>query len=601
MKRKVASIIMVLFLMIGSISFSIGSTDDFYDSESEAEEFTQEEKTWMQENPIVYLAPDTDFAPVEFIDESGEYSGISADFLEWMSEDTGLEFEIVLYETWQEVLDNIKAKNVDMLGGVRKTQERMKYLIFTEEFFSVPTVLFTRKDTGDISSIEDVEDLKLGLIRGYAIDDFIGVQYPAFDIVKVDNIEDGLRMLSTTKEIDGFFSDIGQGSYYIEKYGIENLKVSFDVDFNYDLGFAVRDDYRTLRDILDKSLRRMPQIKKREIISKWIYLQERNGYFDEKLLYAIAGTLVIAISIILIIGAINRTLKSQVEEQTKELKILNEDLEEKVKKRTLELQNSNQKLETSISELKATQNKLLEVQKLAALGQLVKGVAHEINTPLGISITVSTHIENICRSTSSKILDGKISKKDLYSSMKTFKESINMLHYNLNRIANIISDFKQIAVDDYHAEKSSFNLVKNLEMIIWSLKDKYINGKCQVEINAPEEIMVESYPESFSQIFANLIINSCIHAFKDQFGRIEIGIEEFDDYLMIFYEDDGVGIEENQRTKVFEPFYTTNRAGGGSGLGLFIVHNIVTKKLKGSVAVDSNPGCGISFFIKIPK
>lgn len=587
--------------MIGPISFPIDSVQDFSDLQSESDQFTEEEKEWMQENPTIYLAPDPDFAPVEFIDENGEYKGVAADFLDWISEDTGLEFEIVLYETWQEVLDNMKAKNVDLIGAARKTQERMKYLIFTEGYFNVPSVLFTRNDMMGINSIEDVENLKLGLIRGYAIDDYVGIQYPELDIVRVDNIEEGLNMLSITKEIDGFFSDIGQGTYYIEKYGIENLQVSFDVDFNYELGFAVRDDYTVLRDILDKSLRRMPEIKKREIVSKWVYLQSENRYLNEELLYITAGISMVAILIILTIGFINRTLKRQVEEQTKELKTLNEDLEEKVKKRTLELQNSNQKLETSISELKATQNKLLEVQKLAALGQLVKGVAHEINTPLGISITVSTHIENICRSTSSKILDGKISKKDLYSSMKTFKESINMLHYNLNRIANIISDFKQIAVDDYHAEKSSFNLVKNLEMIIWSLKDKYINGKCQVEINAPEEIMVESYPESFSQIFANLIINSCIHAFKDQFGRIEIGIEEFDDYLMIFYEDDGVGIEENQRTKVFEPFYTTNRAGGGSGLGLFIVHNIVTKKLKGSVAVDSNPGCGISFFIKIPK
>lgn len=599
LKTKFAIIIVIVFLINLPISFSLDSIEDF--SNKETEEFTEEEKKWIEENPLVYLALEPQFAPVEFIDENGQYSGIAADFLKWIGEDTGLEFEIVTHETWQEALDDVRAKNTDLLGGVRKTQERMKYLLFTDDFFTVPTVLFTREDMENINSMEDVEDLKLGLIRGYAIGDFMGIQHPELDIVKVDNIEEGLKMLSITKEIDGFFSDVAHGGYYIEQFGIENLQVSFDVDFNYELGFAVRDDYTVLRDILDKSLKRMPEIRKREIISKWIYLQSDNFYFNEKFLYIGGGILLIAISIILIIGFINRTLKKQVEKQTRELKLLNESLEEKVKKRTQELQESNHKLEESISDLKTAQDKLLEVQKLAALGQLVKGVAHEINTPLGTAITVSTHIENICKTTNSKILNGKITKKEMSSSVNSFEKSIKMLHSNLDRVANIINDFKKIAVDDYHDEKSEFNVVKSLEMVLLGLKENYIDDKCQVTINSPEEILIESYQESFLEIFSNLIMNSCIHAFGDKTGNIKIAIEEFDDFIMIFYEDDGIGIEDSQKTKVFEPFYTTKRTSGGGGLGLFIVHNLVTKKLTGSISIDSMPGHGISFFIKIPK
>ncbi|BEP27976.1 cache domain-containing protein [Helicovermis profundi] len=291
-----------------------------------------------------------------------------------------------------------------------------------------------------------------------------------------------------------------------------------------------------------------------------------------------------------------------------ELETLNESLEKTVKNRTIDLKKNNsellltnKELENAINELKQMQNQLIESEKMAALGNLVAGIAHEMNTPLGVAVTTFSHLDKESKLLEKSYKNNKLKKSDMTNYFSIFSEASEILMYNINRAVMLIQSFKRIAVDQNTEEKMSFNIYEYLNTILLSLKHEYKRRKIEFIINCDEELTINSVPGAFSHIFTNFIMNSIVHGFKDrQGGIINIDIKEEKNILKIEYSDNGSGIEKENLKKVFEPFFTTNRGNGGSGLGLNIVYSIVTQQLKGTIVVESKKSIGTKFIVRVP-
>ena len=312
---------------------------------------------------------------------------------------------------------------------------------------------------------------------------------------------------------------------------------------------------------------------------------------------------------------IHSNLESIVAEKTGELEqlrdmlqIKNEELEIRVVSRTAELVRANEELVLEVEERKLAEKKLrttldhlVETEKMAALGNLVAGIAHEINTPVGIGVTAASFLNSKVLQFRKSYSDGKMSREGLNEFLNTAGESTAMILSNLSRAAEQVRSFKRVAVDQSFDEQRNFNVADYLDKILLSLKPEFKNTQHIISIHCSGELIMNSFPGALSQIFANLVMNSLIHGFaKDKSSKIVIKAYRVADKVCFYYRDTGKGIAKDTISKIFDPFFTTRRGEGGSGLGLHIVYNLVTQKLLGSIRVVSEPGKGLAFVVRVP-
>ena len=280
---------------------------------------------------------------------------------------------------------------------------------------------------------------------------------------------------------------------------------------------------------------------------------------------------------------------------------LNEFLEERVESRTRELAAANKELTQAMERLSEAQQHLVQSEKMASLGGLVAGVAHEINTPVGIGVTAASHLEDKTRAMLEEFRSGSLKRTSLEAFLGTCDESTRMILSNLRRASDLIRSFKQVAVDRSTEERRTFRLREYVEQVLLSLRPHLKKTALAVEVDCDPELEIDSYPGVFSQILTNLVMNSLQHAFDPgQAGRISITFVREQERLRFAYADDGKGIAQEHLGKIFEPFFTTYRQKGGSGLGLSIVYNLVTQTLGGTILVASAPGQGATFNITVP-
>jgi len=277
------------------------------------------------------------------------------------------------------------------------------------------------------------------------------------------------------------------------------------------------------------------------------------------------------------------------------LQRFNENLEQLVQQRTTELSQT-------LADLQSTQTKLVESEKMASLGGLVAGVAHEINTPVGIGITAASLLADKTTEFFDTYKSGQMKRSQLEKFLDTAMQSSSMVLSNLNRAADLIQSFKQVAVDQCTEEQRTFNLKQYLSEVLISLKPKLRTTQHQVEIKGDEAIALNTYPGALAQIITNLVMNSLTHAYMpEDAGYLVFDFKQKGEQIIFEYADDGKGIPKENLSKIFDPFFTTKRGQGGSGLGLHIVYNLVTQKLNGTIECESQVGVGTKFVIKLPS
>ncbi|MEO5327393.1 MAG: ATP-binding protein [Magnetococcus sp. THC-1_WYH] len=313
-----------------------------------------------------------------------------------------------------------------------------------------------------------------------------------------------------------------------------------------------------------------------------LYLEhghERNGQ-EESALYTIAHAMARLIE------------RRQAEEK---LLFRNADLEENVRTRTRELQEH-------VQSLKEYQHQLVHSERMAALGGMVAGIAHEINTPVGIGFTSATYLKNRTQSLREIIDSDEMTYENLYDYLDVATESSSLIEANLRRASELIKSFKMVAVDQTSQEVRGIDLKEYIDEIILSLRPKFRNTKHSVVVNCADGQHLETYPGAISQILTNLVMNSLIHGFEGlDNGTITIDAAIQGDEVVLIYRDDGKGMDSDGVKRLFEPFFTTRRGQGGSGLGMHVVYNLVTQTLQGSISCQSAVGKGAMCVIRFPK
>lgn len=283
------------------------------------------------------------------------------------------------------------------------------------------------------------------------------------------------------------------------------------------------------------------------------------------------------------------------------LLLLNEELEQRVAQRTEQLASANSELELTLEDLKRTQSQLIMSEKLAALGELVAGVAHEINTPVGVALSASSTLAEKMNALAALFAQGEMKRSDLTGFLEDGREGAAMVQVNLNRASDLIRSFKMVAVDQVSEARRSFHVRAYIDEVLLSLRPKLKRTAHTVEVVCDEHLVIESYPGAFSQILTNFIVNSLVHAFApDQAGTIRIAVSKSERGLELRYADNGQGMNAEVQARMFEPFFTTARSQGSTGLGLHIVFNLVTHTLGGTISCESDPGQGTRFTVVIP-
>ncbi|QFU22177.1 HAMP domain-containing protein [Shewanella eurypsychrophilus] len=292
-----------------------------------------------------------------------------------------------------------------------------------------------------------------------------------------------------------------------------------------------------------------------------------------------------------------RILESQVRDRTFKLEQANIELTAYSQR----VKDEKDKLDQAYHQLKALQQQLIESEKLSALGSLVAGIAHEVNTPLGVGYTGISVLQEQLDILHKHIVDETLTAEDITEFLEHSNEIVSLISKNMQRATQLIKSFKQIAVVQTSAAHYEFSLKEIVDDCVLSLNNKLKQKSIKIDIDIDEQLRIDSEPGPFAQVISNFVMNSVIHGFEGlNTGVILIHASLTETELTIAYSDDGKGMSNENVKKVYEPFFTTKMGSGGSGLGMHVVYNIITQRFNGQINCKSTLGEGVSYNIIIP-
>jgi signal transduction histidine kinase len=334
-------------------------------------------------------------------------------------------------------------------------------------------------------------------------------------------------------------------------------------------------------------------------------IPHQNGHWEYYFTLTEVIMFIIILTVTLYVLAFILSYTSNLLKKTREaLRVHNAELgasREKLDRIASQLRQKNIELEKSMNGLRQAQAQLVEAEKLAALGGLVAGVAHEINTPVGIGVTAVSFLQEKAEQMLEALHAKGLETDAVDHFVRNVSEASATIHTNLKRAAELVRHFKQVAVDQSTETRRKFNLKEYIDGTLLSMRFQYKRTGHTITVNCPPDLVIDSYPGAFSQIITNLLMNSLTHGLEGV-EKGQILFDVFLDSRQIYfkYSDNGNGMEEKIRNRIFEPFFTTKRGGGGTGLGMYIVYNIVTRTLGGTIRCVSAPEKGTLFDIRIP-
>lgn len=300
-----------------------------------------------------------------------------------------------------------------------------------------------------------------------------------------------------------------------------------------------------------------------------------------------------------IFSLVDVTRQREIENEIRELNL---QLEQRVKVRTLKLEQTNHELADALASLKTMQDELVRSEKMAALGSLVAGVAHELNTPIGTSVTVASTLQEQTECMLADARSGTLRRSLFDQYLTSAAQGTEILLRGLRRAAELVSSFKQVAVDQSSDQGRCFDLQLVLQEVVVTLAPLYKKTQYTLQLELAPGIQLDSYPGALGQIITNFITNALTHGFEGrERGTMRLATRRFDgEHAEIIFSDDGIGISPENLKRVFDPFFTTKLGHGGSGLGMNIVYNLVTGVLGGRIQLDSAPGCGTTLTVILP-
>ncbi len=582
-----------------------------------------EERQWLTEHPVIRLSPDPAFAPIEEINANGEYVGMAADYMDLIEKKINFKFTIVGYPTWKQVVEETKQKNVDVLAAVTQSTQREEYLNFTTPHIKLPGMIIVSDRTTGKVSIDDLKNMRVASPAGYVWFDLIGYDHPEIKLLEAATLREGLRDLSFGL-LDAVVADPATVTQVIKEEGLSNLRIGGETGYFFELAFAARKDWPILRDILEKSIQSIHKEEHAAIFDSWIQFKGEEG-ISQNVLIGLAISLTLLILLAMGFMFVNMLLRIRVAQQTEELNAANANLSEvnvELERRVVERTSD---LEKAYSELKHSQVKMVQSEKMAALGQMIAGIAHEINTPLGYAhsnvMIMKDFIEKVkkvdtnFRAWKNLMSDGFSSEDDISNKFLEVDDAFAELNendeieecgelatdtlYGLDQISDITQNLKDFSRLD-QAEIDDINVNDNIERTL-KLAKNLLKDHIHVELSLGQIPSIKCNPSKINQVLLNLITNAChaIDVSGKEVGKLAIDTDFDGDRVNIIIKDNGIGIAKDVGKKMFDPFYTTKEIGQGTGLGLSICYNIIVKEHKGQISVRTREGVGTKFTISL--
>jgi len=268
-----------------------------------------------------------------------------------------------------------------------------------------------------------------------------------------------------------------------------------------------------------------------------------------------------------------------------------------------EIRNARDAAETALRNLRETQDALIEAEKLAALGRMVAGVAHEVNGPVGTGLTVASTLQGMAEQFGVQVARGELRRSSLYEFLGLVSDASAQLVTNLSRAAELIQSFKQVAADQNNLNRRKFDAGELIKQVLSHLQRRLRERDIRLNVRCEPDLEMDSYPGQLGQVLANLTVNSVTHAFPgDRPGTVDVALRAIGgDHVELLVSDDGCGMGPEVKRQAFDPFFTTGRRKGSTGLGLHIVHTIVGAHLGGRIKLDSELGAGTTVQLILPR
>jgi len=524
---------------------------------------TQEEKKWLEQHKTIRVGVDIAWQPFDYVDEKGEHLGISSDYIKYLEKKLGIKVEIVA-GTWEEMIQKAKDKTVDMLSGVVNTPKRQEFLLFTNEYLNIKTVIITHTSNNTIFNMQNLIGKKVAVAKGNFVQDLLETHYPNIELVLTNSNEEALKAVALGVA-DAHIENIATATYIIEKNMLTNLKIAAQIEnYNNKISLGIRNDWEIFRDIVQKTLNTMTKKQKDAIYRKWIKFEK--PIIDYALVWKISVIFVILFLLTLL------WIRGQ-------------------KRIILEKEAYQYELEKLKNELEIALQKAQDATK--AKSDFLSNMSHEIRTPmnsiLGFTEILSHEISNNVH-------------KDYLDSIKTASKT-------LLGIINDILDLSKIEAGKLKLNYTAINMnhiIKEMQVIFSDkLKEKNLQLLFDLDAKIPDYVLMDEL--RFRQILLNLLSNAIKFTQKGtitvttQVKFLEETCSTFDFTLSVI--DTGIGIEEKDLTKIFDYFEQINTSNHlenskGSGLGLSICTKIVNL-LGGKISVKSQIGVGSCFEIEL--
>ena len=397
-----------------------------------------------------------------------------------------------------------------------------------------------------------------------------------------------LFLLAFRKHLTEPLADLSQQIENLDLEQLDGSKVRISTDEGAELGIMAS-AYNKLIERLQDYQQQLKQTQQQLLLSN-NKLDQQNLLLEQEVARKTSG-----------LSQAMMDLQQQKQELLQNKQALREEIEQR-RQTELNLLARQRELQETIDTLNQAQDRLVQSEKMAALGGLVAGITHEVNTPVGIGVTATSFLAERLHQLEQAFREKTLTPKMLEDFLSEANQSTDLLQSNLQRASELIASFKQIAVDQASEAIRTINLCEYLHEIIRSLQPHFKKTQHQIEVNCADNIILDCPAGAISQIFTNLLMNSLIHGFENMAqGQIRITVIDDADNIEIRYSDNGKGLSAGQLEKLFHPFFTTKRDLGGSGLGTHIAYNLVRQTLSGSIEASSEPGAGLHYHICFPK
>lgn len=572
MIRPCLLLALLLLMALAAPARAVDTTEDVLRPPRQANDLLSPyERFWLGEHPELRIAVHSHWPPFEFVDETGRYRGMVADYLELIQQRLGYRFTLVPVNSWREALDALKRREVDALPAVALSPSREGQMLFSESYYSFPIVLAVRDDMPFIGGLDELDQERVGVVRDYSSQDFLLISHPQLNLAFVDSLEEGLLKVSSG-ELDVLVSNIPSLSYLINRLGIGNIKITGITPYTDEVHFGIRQDMPELRSIVDKALATITEEEHDAIYKRWI---SRNTVADTD--YSLVWRVVAVAAVVVVIFLYwNRKLSREITERMRSEEALRQ---------------SEEKLRAAMEEAERLASAAEAANK--AKSEFLANMSHEIRTPMNAVLGYTELLEVL-------VTDEK---------QKSYLESIKKGGRALLTIINDILDLSRIESGKMKMEYgpvSPQRLLRDVEQIFSArAAQKKLEFRISIAEDLPPALVLDEV--RLRQVLFNLVGNAIKFTHE---GHIALSARTMPPRqnapdrvdLILSVEDTGIGIPKDQQARIFNAFEQqegqSNRIYGGTGLGLAISKKLV-EMMNGEIRLRSEPGKGSRFDVHL--